>query len=83
MMRNAIQITELIERQPQRGENLGIKLGQRLRRVRRDLFVQPRPPAKHAHHQLGGECVVAHRKFLVSHRVQQLGCIRILALDAQ
>ena len=70
MLWNAIQMTKLVERQPQGHENFEVELRQGLGRKRGDLFVEPRFPAQHAHHEFGGEAVIARRKIFMRGRVQ-------------
>ena|SRR5437879_5162929 len=82
-MRNPIKPTKLIESEAKGDDDFKIKFGQRLGRGLRDFIVEPQLPAKNSHDEFRGEGMVWGRKALVSGRVEQFGCVREIARDAE
>ena len=67
----------LISRQPQRVQHLGIELVQRTRRCRGDRLIQPRAPAQHAHDELGRQSAIGGAELVEPLRVQQFAGVGV------
>src|SRR5579871_3903918 len=83
MRRNPVEISQLIGRQPQRREDLRVKLVERALAGNRDSLVQPRAPAQYAHYQLGRKPAIGPAQVFQPPGVQQFVGIRILTIHSQ